>query len=281
MEKKVAVAYLVWVPFGIDLYEKFLNSYINNPAGAEHTLLLLFNGVKNETEIKSFKELTEKNKIKFDFLVRESGQDMEVYQWACTKVDYDEILFLNSYSTFNCKNWLKFFVDNFKEDIGMIGASASNQSIYSSILHQNKLSWNSDKTFKQNIDKYKLLIKTFLIWRWSFKVFPCPHLRATAFMLRRKDYLEIKSKFPLIKKADAYKIECGFNSMTNQILRKGLRVGVVNTDGTYFDLDDAINSNTFRINNQEKLLINDKQTDWYKNTSNEERKEFTYLAWGK
>lgn len=280
MEKKVAVAYLVWVPFGIDLYENFLSSYINNPAGANHTLLLLFNGVKNETEIKPFKELTQKHNINFDFLVRESGQDMEVYQWACSKINYDILLFLNSYSTFNRDNWLKLFLDNFSEKVGMIGASASNQSIYSSVFYQNKLSWSFSKTLKENIDKYKLLLKTFFVWRWWFKPFPCPHLRATAFMLRRKDYLEIKSKFPLTKKLDAYKIECGFDSMTNQILRKGLKVGVVNADGIYFDLNNAICSNTFRINNQEKLLINDKQTDWYKNTNEEERKEFTYLAWG-
>lgn len=281
MEKKVAVAYLVWVPFGIELYKQFLHSYLTKKAGADHTLLLLFNGVKNNNEVDEFIALTKNNNLEFDYLIRESGQDMEVYYWACGKVEYDIILFLNSYSTFNADNWLKIYLDNFTDDVGMIGASASKQSIYSSVFHQNKLSWNFDKTFKQNFDKYKLLIKTFLVWRWWFKAFPCAHLRATAYMLRRKDYLEIKSKFPLRKKLDAYKIECGFDSMTNQILRKGLKVGVVNTDGNYFDLNDAYQSNTFRVNNQEKLLINDKQTDWYKSASEAEKKEFTFLAWGK
>jgi hypothetical protein len=281
MEQRVAVAYLVWVPFGIGVYNDFLQSYIKNNAGSSHTLLLLFNGVKNTTDIKEFVDLTNNSNItNYEYLIFEKGQDMEVYQWSCSKVDFDVMLFLNSYSTFNTKNWLKIYLDNFNDAVGMIGASASNQSIYSSVFKTNTLLWEFNKSFNYNYRKYKLLIKAFCYWRFYFKPFPCPHIRATAYMIRRKDYLEIKSKFPLNTKFDAYKVECGYKSITNQLLKKGYQLGVVNCDGKYFDLNEAKQSLTFRTGNQEKLLINDKQTNWYSNADKKEKTILELLAWG-
>ncbi len=281
MEQKVAVAYLVWVPFGIKTYTNFLESYLKYKAGCSHTLLLLFNGVKADDDIKEFIELTNKLKVtNYAYLIFEKGQDMEIYQLSCSKVDFDLMLFLNSYSTFNAANWLKYFVDNFTDDVGMIGASASNQSVLSSVFTLNKFSWEFDKNFVYNFRKYKLLIKAFFYWRLYYKAYPCPHIRATAYMLRRKDYLTIKNKFPLKNKFDAYKVECGYNSITNQLLKKGYSLGVVNNENKYFDLMEAFHSNTFRKANQVKLLINDKQTNLYATADDKEKSILELLAWG-
>jgi hypothetical protein len=277
---KVAVAYLVWLPFGVELFSKFINSYCSKSAGADHTLLLLFNGVENENDIVKYLEIVAQNNIDVDYLISETGQDMEIYQWCCGKVNYEIILFLNSYSLFNKSNWLFYYLNNFKDDVGMIGASASNQSIYSTALYYNKLKYEKGKNFMHHFKKIKMFFKAILYWRYFFKPFPTPHIRATAFMLRRSDYLQMHFKYPLLKKVDAYKIECGKHSMTNWFLQRNLKVGVVNSDGIFYDLKNAINSNTFRINNQEKLLISDKQTDWYDNSDKKQRREFTYLAWG-
>lgn len=281
MEQKIAVAYLVWVPFGINTYHSFLQSYLKHKAGAEHTLLLLFNGVKNATDIDTFFELTNNSlNEKYDFLIFEKGQDMEVYQLSCNMVNFDKILFLNSYSKFNASNWLKIYIDNFTDSVGMIGASASYQSIYSSVFDSNKIYWEFDKNFRHNYRKYKLFLKVFFYWRFYFKPFPSPHIRATAYMIRREDYIRVKNNFPLRNKLDAYKVECGYNSITNQLLKMGYKVGIVNLDGKYFDLSDAKLSNTFRVNNQEKLLISDKQTDWYENANEADKLHLKRLAWG-
>ena len=95
--------------------------------------------------------------------------------------------------------------------------------------------------------------------------FPNPHLRTNAFIIRTNLINEIFKKFTFKNKIDCYKFESGFNSMTiilSQIKKNS--VYVVGKDFVFYGVNDWIDSNTFKIGNQENLIISDGQTERYK-----------------
>ena len=42
------VVHLVWKPAGLEAFRKFVRSYSEHPAGAEHELIILYNGFRGD-----------------------------------------------------------------------------------------------------------------------------------------------------------------------------------------------------------------------------------------
>ena len=277
-----SVIYLVWLPFGIDHFKAFFASYYRYTAACNHQLVLAFNGVglKHPNPPEEYLAYLEHNGGRADkCFYYQQGQDLEVYQQVARQVQTEYVLFLNSYSILQSASWLKYYIDNFDAQVGIIGASASCQSYYSSVFQKHAAGWEAQKGFLYNFRKYKLFVKAFFYWRFLFRPFPNPHIRTNAFMVRRELFLTMNPG-PLDTKFRAYQFENGVKSLTAFYAAKGLKTLVVDSSGRTFAPAEWKNSRTFWNGGQENLLVSDNQTRLYTEASAEEKKTMTWLAWG-
>jgi len=276
----VSVIYITYVPYGTLPLNEFIQSYKKYPASHQHSLVIVFKGMSDKSEVTEFTEILEKENILYHALnYFEQGLDVSTYFWAAKSLSNEYIFFLNSRSVIRNVNWLAHFINNMNPAVGMISATGSFQSYYSSVFQKHKAGWESQKGFVYNFRKYKLFLKAFFYWRFLFKSFPNPHLRTNGFIVRRGEFLKMYPG-PLITKFSAYLFENGKNSLSNKYIKDGKETLVVDKHGKTFNQNEWKGSNTFWINEQENLLIADNQTAHYEAASPEERKAMTKLAWG-
>lgn len=276
----VAIVHLIWLPYGIEWFQYFISSYKKFASGFPHNLVLLFNGVMNKDDTNAYHEYALQQGLVYDSYYREKGQDLEVYFWIARQLSVEYVLFLNSYSILLSQNWLyKYMNIVIKEKrIGVISATGSYQSYYSSLLYENSWRWEKDNSFRVNWRKYKLLIKTIFFYRFCFKPFPNPHIRTNAFLINKELFLSLKFKVPE-DKFRAYQFESGRTGLTNQLLRKNLRVLIVDVFGNFYEMTNWYQSRTFWTSNQENLLVSDNQTGIYQDATSAERAKMSYNAW--
>ena len=276
----ISVVHVIWVPYGIELFQRFITSYRKYSSGHSHELILLFNGVSKYEEVSPYLDFADSFGIAYKMHIYYGFcQDIDAYFWIADKLDSSYLLFVNSYSEFLAENWLEKYVMNIAPDVGMIGATGSWQSYYLTVFANNSWKWNRKKTLAENIRKYKLLLKAFFYWRYKFPAFPNPHIRTNAFFINR-ELLKSIHHGVLKNKFDAYKFESGQNSITRQIMRKGIDVVVIDRWGNKHRKDGWPASKTFWISEQENLLISDNQTNLFVTSDANARSKLTYLAWG-
>ena len=104
-------------------------------------------------------------------------------------------------------------------------------------------------------------------------------VRTNAFMASRETLARVHIG-PVFFKLSAFVFESGRDSLTNQLMRLGLRPVLVGRDGTGYEKEQWHVANIFRQGNQENLLIADNQTDLYAAAGAEDRVELSRLAWG-
>ncbi len=279
---KVAVVYLSWLPYDISNFNSFLKSYIQFDARHPHRLIIAFNGISlvNQQKVSSFSELLKSFKIvDYSCLYYNGGQDIEIYARINQEIEFETILFLNTFSILREAGWLAIYLNHFSPQVGLISASASCQSYYSSVFQKHPYTWEGEKGLAYNFRKYKLFLKALFYWRWLFHPFPNAHVRTNAFMVRREEFLQMKVDL-IDTKFRAYLFENGRRSLTNYYLRKGMKVLVIGKNGNAYEPPEWKDSNTFWVNDQENLLVSDNQTELYQLGTESERKSMTKLAWG-
>lgn len=281
--KNITVVYLSYLPYGFDSFLSFVDSYIENPAGINHDLLIIFKGVDNDRSIVKpyISFLIEKN-IVYKFLFFNKGFDIDAYFFATQEYTADLYYFLNSNSILLSNNWLLNSYKAISRDntIAIIGSTGSYLSYYSSVFLQAKYGWEFDKGFFYNYRKYKLFLKAFFYWRFLFKSFPNSHIRTNAFIIKKELLSQIKHTL-LTTKLKAYQFESGRNSLTNQIRKLGYQFLIIDKKGDTYNDDQWKSSNTFWSGSQENLVVSDNQTRIYDNASSKEKKSMNTLAWGK
>jgi hypothetical protein len=277
---KICVVYLCWLPYGIELLEEFIGSYKKFHSGYEHELVVLFNGLKEPGETEKHRLFLKNENVTAQFFHYNTGHDLEAYHWVAEKLSCDYILFLNSYSRLLADDWLEKFVQVpvSKPKVKLVGATGSWQSLYSRVFENNSWKWTSKASMSENITKYKLMVKAFFLWRWYFSPFPNPHIRTNGFFISRDVFLAINYKNP-VKKFDAYRIESGRNSITNQTIRLGYEVAVVDRFGLSYTKEEWKMAKVFWSYGQENLLISDNQTRMYEQGSKEMKSKLSYSAW--
>jgi hypothetical protein len=84
----------------------------------------------------------------------------------------------------------------------------------------------------------------------------------------------------MIFKLSAFLFESGNDSLTNQVIRLGLRPLVVTRDGNAYEKEQWHLSNTFRQAMQQDLLVADNQTHAYEKANGEGRIAMCRQVWG-
>jgi len=113
----------------------------------------------------------------------------------------------------------------------------------------------------------------------DFPRFPNPHIRSNCFIIERDALL---SSFPSIEptKKASYGFESGPNSLTTRITRSGRHTAVVGRNGVIYNQARWPRSKTFRLGNQNNMLIADNQTRTFDLLSMHERATYVMMTWG-
>jgi hypothetical protein len=292
MERKkptdVCVFHLVWAPYGLGTFEEFVASYRANPAELPHRLRIIFNGFAPGFDYTPYRTMLDG--LEYDSLTTvQAVQDLAAYFTAVESVDTPFVCFLNSYCQIQEPGWLaKLYRHAQRERVGVVGATGSYWS-----------AWNTPN-FYEGLPKNRYLravhlrlerwlpgwfpagSESDLMWRphlLDFPGFPNYHIRTNGFLLRRA--LMIRLKRPRFRnKMECYKFEHGRQSMTQQLLKKGLEPLVVGRDGRAYGKEEWYESRTLHSGDQSNLLISDNMTRLYAGLDREMRWRYAVAIWG-
>ena len=266
------VVHLVRKQNGIASLAQFLKSYWQHDAGLAHDLVILFKGFKDENDSSPHRALLA-NLSYQPLFVDDSGFDVGSYFTAARVCAFEHLCFLNSYSEILSEGWLRKMHEYIRNaEVGLVGATAS----YESMNFRPRLTWS---TLKKALPKLTDNIRLALAGgRVRFPPFPNYHLRTNAFLISRDLMLQLKVG-TMGSKMDVYLFESGSESMTRQILAKGLRALVVDRNGKAYDKERWADSRTFRIGEQENLLVADNQTRIYAAAAAQTRAHLTEITW--
>ncbi len=266
----IGLVYLLWAPLGVGPLREFLDSYHGHRAGVEHELVIVLNGAGPEGPADgACREtlLAELEGTAHRLLELERPVlDLAAYGLSAQRLEHERLCFLNSYSVVLAADWLGHLARALEDStVGLVGASGSWES---------QAEWVRGKVVHW---PYQL---AGLRWaRRDYPRFPNPHIRTTAFMLKRHALLEMGLELAHDKHA-TYLLESGRRSITAQVAALGLRSVVVGRDGCAYDVDAWPASHTYRSGVQGNLLVADRRTvDWLRAPSRL-RKRLSHDAWG-
>jgi hypothetical protein len=206
------------------------------------------------------------------------GFDLGSYFFASERVKERLVMFTNSYSVLQGDRWLAKILDAYSQPrVGLVGATGSWESLSSQYL--NKRFDTSQSRFRDVLAKGKALAVGLPLLA-LFPAFPNIHLRTNGFLLAREDFLAMRPRI-ICTKLDAWLFESGRNSMTRQVLGRGLGVLVVGRDGSAYRPTEWPQSMTFWRSTQENLLLHDNRTIAYERGNAEVRAKRSEAAWGR
>jgi hypothetical protein len=295
----LAVVHLVWGPLGPERLRRFLDSYRKHPAGAEHDLVVLFNGVNDPSAFQDELGDVEHRTLSLE----RPGLDLEAYLQAARRIEHERVCFLNSYSEIQADGWLARLDGALgQEGVAIAGATGSWGSHLSMVLYQLGLPSAYAHVYSDRratalglsavLGERGLADPLPAGWRHrlhtlislppiarAFGSFPARHVRTNAFALERRRFLAVGGRATR-DKLDAYALEAGRRSMTAAVEAAGLAAVVCGADGRVYERDDWPHSATLWQADQENLLITDNQTRIYAQADAARRRLLSRYAWG-
>jgi hypothetical protein len=275
---------------------QFLESYRRHPAGIEHELVLLLKGFSDRAAIDRYAELAGGARW---VAVSDAGYDIGAYFAAARALAHANLCFVNSFSVVQADDWLarlaKPVIDGQAGLVGATGSWASQlsyQRFYLGLGGPYKAWLGDRRRFMALLARlnppgeggrtarhYAVTALDMVRRCADFERFPAHHLRTNAFCIPRAVMLAT-SPGRQRAKFDAYRLESGRKSLTNQVEALGLRAVVTGRDGQLYDPPDWARSRTFWQRDQENLLVADNQTRVYANGDHETRAGLAAFAWG-
>ncbi len=225
----------------------FFASFFDNDPGKDIPLIVLCKGyesTKSPPEVNALLP-TQINRIQLQF-VSDDGVDLTAYQKLCERSPKSNFLFLNSHSRLQKPDWYVLFSLGLKKvgKKGVVGASGS---------------WETPDP--KNIK------------------FPNPHIRTNAFLIHARTYLDL-SKNKVGTRNECLAFEAGKTNLTNQVLQNGGAALIINGNGQLFSPEDWPKSQTFRLMDQEQLLVFDNRSAKYHHGTKKRRWHHATASWG-
>src|ERR1700730_13556184 len=287
----IGLVHLVWAPLGPEPLRAFLRSYHAHPAGADHELVIVLNGVGEDTptvagtdngiaDHTSTAGGTDDGSVAREGLLAEltgtrhrvialerALTDLAAYGEAARQLEHEWLCFVNSYGVILADGWLSHLARAAEPPgVGLAGATGS---------------WESQAEWRRGQPAGGLRqLSAVRAARRDYPRFPNPHIRTTAFLLRRQAVLALD----LSKAGDkrmAYLLESGRSGITRQLGERGQRAVVVGRDGHAYEADEWPLSCTYRSGEQENLLVADNRTADWQQAPQRLRRQLSRDAWGK
>lgn len=267
----VGIFHLVRAANGPAPFHAFVRSLRAAVPAADWRLIPIFKGFGGPADARPY--LDELRGLPVDPLyVPDVGFDIAAYFRAATEVDVPVVGFFNSYCELRDPRWFARFTDALATPgVGLVGATGSIESVV-----RNHRIYGADAAGAVAKARNYALAAGLLA---AFPPFPNPHVRTNAFMLRRDHFLATR-RFPIERRLASLIYESGWPSLTRQIVGRGLRAVVVNTDGEVLDPPGWARAGTFRSGDQDKTLVWDNRLTEYARATPDRQRRLRDLAWG-
>ena len=330
----ISVIYLARFADGYESFELFAKNYGRYFAGCDHELVIIAKGFSKSTEVAAIAAFFSDATPTIIEVPDDIGLDIHAYMHAAKHLKSEFICCFNTHTAPNCDDWLKHLHTNItKSGIGLVGATASYESLYNSYKAVSLANYALQWPFQFNsnlIRHFNWLVQasapaTYLASRslfyrlkryigdmlkkrphleqvkdlfpdvWAgaigeygnslrayrdFPKFPNPHIRSTAFMIRRAFFLKIPFDLDDKRKIACVRFESGHEGMSISILNKGLDILLVGANGVGYKMEEWPNSGAFRSNDQKNLLATDNQTRSFDNMCDGDKKTHLSMTWG-
>lgn len=284
--ENLALIHLVRRSNGLVPLQRFVASYKTHVPGVDHELILACKGYLHKRLPEDHADVLSGIPHRLCFLP-DWGFDIGSYFAVARRYDFRYFCFLNSFSRLLAQGWLAHLDRHARsKGVGLIGATGSYQSFARS---------DEGRSFRQRCRHVAAAGTTSLmaqragawvlgamgLWQPArhFPEFPNYHLRTNGFVVSRELLLSLRVP-PMLLKLSGFMFESGRNSLTRQVLARGLRALLVDRRGAAYDKEEWHCANAFRQSVQEDLMIADNQTDAYARATPLERGELSRLAWG-
>jgi hypothetical protein len=314
---QIGVFYLCRFAEGGRPVRRFVDSYRAHPAGLEHDLHVIFKGFPSTTSLSAAQALFADLSL-HSIELEDKGYDIGSYFAAAAVVTNPRLIFFNSFAELLGDDWLKKFDDALNlPGVGLVGATGSWQSPRSLYVARVKrgVNWvkhpldylnylgrvraeplgsDGDRApprgggagdamplrMRQMLRRLSGSLYDLLRFDHYFHyiAYPNPHVRTNAFMIERDRFLALRAS-SFRTKFGVYKFESGRQSLTQQVLKQGLRPVVVDRDGRIYDVADWKSSSTYWIDQQDNLIAADNRTRDYSEGSPQLRARLQAHAW--
>jgi hypothetical protein len=230
-------------------FGSFVQSYKKFDPGINHKLFVIFKGYRDSEHLSE--GLRAFSSLEFTPIhTSDESFDIGAYLDAARKLDMDRLCFLNTNSEVANHYWLAKLSRNLdSRNVGVVGATGSFESL-------NMLDHRIPR-------------------------FPNVHIRSNAFMIKRRQLVDVLSVCSIRTKTDAFLAESGQNSITRCILRLGLSALIVGRDGRGYHPENWPRSWTFRQGDQSNLLVKDNVTRVFERLPWTEKEELSRKTWGR
>ena len=304
---KLAVIYIARYCDGAQKLQAFADGYRRHRAGENHNLYIALKGCRNDDEIDAAKRIFASITCQF-VVVPEDGFCKGTISLVARNLDEDFICPISTTGEIRCDDWLAKLFGGIagQDDIGIVGSSASFQSLRTSVEFRHYLFRRGfyDKSFRARGEKYFSFLTTkHAAWKSyirhplhhqkklraiaandtmikaSFPRFPNPHIRTSAYIMRRDDFLRYCDSYPQTK-WDVMMLESGHRSLTRRSLDQGQRACVIGVDGKSYGLEEMAASNTFMSGDQTNILVSDQRIGMYDAYPADLKLGYARICWG-
>ncbi|MDX8520883.1 glycosyltransferase [Mesorhizobium dulcispinae] len=142
MPAKIAVIYLARLHEGFQSFEAFAETYRKHPAGQEHDLVIICKGFEKPGEFAAIGAIFTGIRHKIISMPDDIGLDINAYREAALRIGNEFVCCLNTFTLLRTDNWLaKLWANLSKPGIGMVGATGSFESLFTSYKVINFLAW--------------------------------------------------------------------------------------------------------------------------------------------
>lgn len=231
-------------------FERFVSSYARYSAGTDHRLYIMFKDFRNAAHLRA----TEQTFSSLDYVPLTIGGascDIAAYKIAAHAMAEERICFLNTKSQILCGDWLaKLSRQLDRPGVGLVGNTGSFESHTSNGAYA------------------------------GFPLFPNVHIRTNGFLMQRRLFCEIAQPFVLASKMEGLLFESGWNSLTRQVVGRGLDVRVVGRDGEAYEPVRWPRSGTYRSSTNANTLIADDDYRRLPLLEESKRRRIVFEAWG-
>ena len=156
----------------------------------------------------------------------DAGFDIGCYQRVAHEMREELVCFLNTKSEILCANWLRYLAYHLdRPGVGLVGNTGSYESLHCLIP--------------------------------AIREFPNPHIRTNAFLIRRQLFSRIADRFDIRTKIDGWMFECGPDGLSQQVLREGMQLLVIDRRGDAHHISHWQESGTYCTPNSAPLIGDD------------------------
>lgn len=296
-QARTAVVHLVWGPAGRAPFDRFLASYERYETGAEHELVLLYNGFARSDRRELYRARAADLQVR-EIVLAERLLDLAAYAAAARSLEHERVCFVNSYSEIAVAGWLGLLEAALDDSrAGAAGATGSWASHLSYSLFALGLpgpyarAMRSRRVAREAMHDIAGARRPSPVSHWLFTVaqtarhvrgtsrFPAMHLRTNAFLVDRARFLALELT-PAQTKWDTYRLESGPRSITAQLRAAHTPPVVVDAHGIARAPEDWHRGDVFFQAAQDDLIVIDNQTRSYASATPTQREVLSAFAWG-